>query len=195
MERDREATEQRLLDTVGQMIAEHGFEKIGINAVAAQSGVSKILIYRYFNSLDGLIAAYIRRHDFWLSSSFEFTDAAQVLPAVKEMLCRHIGQLRTDPVLRKLHRWELSCNNDIVAALRAQREKVGMDLIEQVCALSGRPRQETAALAALITAAITYLAMLGDSCPVFNGINIDEDDGWELIYNEITSLMDRLFAN
>lgn len=34
-ERDREATEQRLIDTVGKMIAEDGFEKTGINAVAA----------------------------------------------------------------------------------------------------------------------------------------------------------------
>ena len=40
-ERDREATEKRLLGTIGQMINDNGFEKIGINAVAAQSGVSK----------------------------------------------------------------------------------------------------------------------------------------------------------
>ncbi|MEG0647254.1 MAG: TetR/AcrR family transcriptional regulator, partial [Bacteroides sp.] len=51
VERDREATEKRLIDTIGQMVAEQGFEKIGINAVAAQSGVSKILIYRYFGSV------------------------------------------------------------------------------------------------------------------------------------------------
>ena len=43
-ERDRETTERRLLDTIGQMITESGFEKIGINAVASQSGVSKILM-------------------------------------------------------------------------------------------------------------------------------------------------------
>lgn len=35
-ERDREATERRLLDTIGKMIAEDGFEKIGINAIATQ---------------------------------------------------------------------------------------------------------------------------------------------------------------
>ena len=56
-ERDREATEKRLLDTIGKMIAEDGFEKIGINAIATQSGVSKILIYRYFGSVEGLMAA------------------------------------------------------------------------------------------------------------------------------------------
>ncbi len=47
-EHDRDATESRLITAVGQMIEENGFEKIGINAVAAKSGVSKILRYRYF---------------------------------------------------------------------------------------------------------------------------------------------------
>lgn len=195
MERDREATEKRLLDTIGQMIREQGFEKIGINAVSAQSGVSKILIYRYFNSIDGLIAAYIRKHDFWLNAAFEISDTTQVLPAVKEMFLRHIGRLRTDPVLRKLYRWELSCNNDIIASLREQREKAGMNLIEQVSALSGRPKQDIAVLSTLIIASTTYLAMLGDFCPVYNGINIDEDKGWELIYKEVENLLDRLFTN
>ena len=58
-ERDREATEKRLLDAIGKMIAEDGFEKIGINAIATQSGVSKILIYRYFGSVEGLMTAYL----------------------------------------------------------------------------------------------------------------------------------------
>lgn len=195
MERDREATEKRLLDTIGQMIIEQGFEKIGINAVSAQSGVSKILIYRYFNSMDGLIAAYIRKHDFWLNTSFEFSDTVQMLPTIKEMFYKHIERLRIDPVLRKLYRWELSCNNDIIKSLREQREKVGMNLIEQVCTLSGRPKQEIAVLSAIITTSTTYLAMLGDYCPVFNGISIDDDNGWKQIYKEVVNLLDKLFAD
>ena len=195
MERDREATEKRLLDTIGQMIIEQGFEKIGINAVSAQSGVSKILIYRYFNSIDGLIAAYIRKHDFWLNTSFEFSDTVQMLPTIKEMFYKHIERLRIDPVLRKLYRWELSCNNDIIKSLREQREKVGMNLIERVCTLSGRPKQEIAVLSAIITTSTTYLAMLGDYCPVFNGISIDDDNGWKQIYKEVVNLLDKLFAD
>ena len=195
MERDREATEKRLLDTIGQMIIEQGFEKIGINAVSAQSGVSKILIYRYFNSIDGLIAAYIRKHDFWLNTSFDFSEKVQMLPTIKEMFYKHIERLRIDPVLRKLYRWELSCNNDIIKSLREQREKVGMNLIEQVCNKSGRHKQEIAVLSAIITTSTTYLAMLGDYCPVFNGISIDDDNGWKQIYKEVVNLLDKLFAN
>ena len=50
--RNRKATEQRLLSAIQELIEESGFEKLGINAVASKAGVSKMLIYRYFGSLD-----------------------------------------------------------------------------------------------------------------------------------------------
>lgn len=195
MERDREATEKRLLETIGEMIAEQGFENLGVNAVAAQSGVSKILIYRYFGSLDGLIAAYIRQHDFWLASSFDFSDTAQIVPAVKEMFRRHMERIQQDPILRKLYRWELSSNNEMVKELREQREKVGLALIKQVCKRTGRPQQEIAAMSSLVTASVTYLAMLGDYCPVYNGIKIGEKSGWKKMYREVEKLVDKVFSD
>ena len=78
-ERDRDVTEQRMLKAVGEMIRRDGFEKLGVNAVAAHCGVSKILIYRYFGSLDGLLAAYIRQHDFWINFRSTFP-AARICP-------------------------------------------------------------------------------------------------------------------
>lgn len=195
MERDRESTEKRLLETIGEMIAEQGFENLGVNAVAAQAGVSKILIYRYFGSLDGLIAAYIRQHDFWLASSFDFSDTAQIVPAVKEMFRRHMERLQQDPILRKLYRWELSSNNEMVKELREQREKVGLALIKQVCKRTGRPQQEIAAMSSLVTASVTYLAMLGDYCPVYNGIKIGEKSGWKKMYREVEKLVDKVFSD
>ena len=108
-ERDREATEKRLLDTIGKMIAEDGFEKIGINAIAAQSGVSKILIYRYFGSVEGLMAAYIRQHDFWLNFPLEYPSREKLAAFVKSMFQGQIEQLRNNPTLKRLYRWELSC--------------------------------------------------------------------------------------
>ena len=58
--KNRQATEMTLIKAVNDIIEESGFEGLGINAVAAKAKVSKMLIYRYFNSLDGLIAAYIQ---------------------------------------------------------------------------------------------------------------------------------------
>ena len=54
--KNRQATEMTLITAVNDIIEESGFEGLGINAVAAKAKVSKMLIYRYFNSLDGLTA-------------------------------------------------------------------------------------------------------------------------------------------
>lgn len=191
MERDREATEKRLLETVGQMIAEEGFEKIGINAVASQSGVSKILIYRYFGSVEGLMAAYIRQHDFWLNFPLEFPARENINAFVKDIFRRQIELLRRNPTLKRLYRWELSCDNEMIRQLREQREKVGITLIERICELTGQRQEEIAALASLLSASITYLVMLEEYCPVYNGIPLNDDSGWEQIEEGIGNLIDK----
>ena len=55
MKKDRELTEQRIFDAVGRIVESDGFEAVGINAVANESGLSKILIYRYFGSIDSCV--------------------------------------------------------------------------------------------------------------------------------------------
>lgn len=194
-ERDREATEKRLLNTIGKMIAENGFEKIGINAIASQSSVSKILIYRYFGSVDGLMTAYIRQHDFWLNFPLEFPSREELPSFVKKMFQGQIEQLRSNPTLKRLYRWELSCNNDMIVKLREQREKVGINLVEKVSELTGHPQKEIAVMASMLTASITYLVMLEDFCPVYNGIHLNENSGWEQINEGIEFLIDKIFQH
>ena len=159
IERDREATEKRLLETIGKMISNDGFEKIGINAVATQSGVSKILIYRYFGSVEGLMAAYIRQYDFLLNFPIEFPNREQLPSFVRNIFQEQIEQLRNNPTLKRLYRWELSCNNDMIVKLREQREKIGVTLVEKVSELTGYPQKEIAVLASFLSASITYLVM------------------------------------
>ena len=189
--RDRKATEKRLLDTIGKMIAENGFEKIGINAVATRSGVSKILIYRYFGSVDGLMAAYIQQHDFWINFPLEIPDREQLPTFLKKMFQGQIEQLRNNPTLKRLYRWELFSDNEMIAKLREQREKTGVELIDTVTALTGFPRKEIEVMATILTASITYLAMLEEFCPIYNGIAIKQDSGWMQISNEIDAIIDR----
>lgn len=193
VERDREATEKRLLKTIGEMISNEGFEKIGINAVATQSGVSKILIYRYFGSVEGLMAAYIRQHDFWLNFPLEFPERDQLPVFVKKMFQGQIEQLRSNPTLKRLYRWELSCNNDMIVKLREQREKIGVNLVEKVSQLTGHPQQQIAAMASILTASITYLVMLEDFCPVYNSIPLNNDSGWKQISEGVEVLIDNFF--
>ena len=191
IEKGRAATEKRLLDTIGEMVAEKGFEKIGINAVSAQSGVAKILIYRYFGSVEGLMAAYIRQHDYWINFPRQLPRREELPVFLKKMFRRQIEQLHHDPTLRRLYRWELSSKNDMIEGLCRQREETGLWLIHAVSKLTGSDPREVAALATIISASITYLVMLEDFCPKYNGIPLDNEHGWEQISNTIDGLIDQ----
>lgn len=193
IEHDREATENKLIVAIGQMIEEHGFEKIGINAVAAKSGVSKILIYRYFGSIDGLITAFIRKNDFWLNFPNKFPEKDDIPSFLKNVFHKMVKQLRTNSVLRRLYRWELSSYNNIIEVVRRQREVAGNKIIANISRIMMCEPQSLAGIATLITSSITYLAMLEDNCNVYNGIRIDQDAGWKQITDVIDMIIDNTF--
>ena len=56
--RDRAVTEERMLAAVGEVLARDGFHAVGINAIAREAGVDKVLIYRYFGGLGELLQAW-----------------------------------------------------------------------------------------------------------------------------------------
>lgn len=192
-ERNRETTEKRLLDTVSEMVAENGFETIGVNAIANKSGVSKILIYRYFGSVEGLLAAYLHQNDFWINYPKSISPEQTLPEFVKAMFHGQLRQLRENPTLRKLYRWELSSNNALIINLRKQREKAGIDLINEVCRVSGKTKENIASVATIISTSIAYLMMFSDVCPDYNGLRLDEDKGWKSIENGIDELIDNFF--
>ena len=66
MARDRAHTEEKILAALGAILAEPGgSRRIGVNAVATRAGVDKVLIYRYFGGLEGLLAAFAEKTDLW----------------------------------------------------------------------------------------------------------------------------------
>ena len=188
--KNRQTTGMNLIKAVDELIEENGFEGLGINAVAAKAGVSKMLIYRYFNSLDGLIAAYIQQHDYWINFDEQLPDEEHIGEFIKEIFKRQIAMLRQSYTLRRLYRWELTSNNIFIKELREKREAKGVWLVDAVSKLSKHPQKETAAMASILTAAISYLSLLEENCPVFNGINIQTEDGWKELEEGINILID-----
>lgn len=189
-ERDRQLSEDKLLDTVGELITEVGFEKLGINQVAQRAGFSKNLIYRYFGSLDGLIYAYMKKHDFWANAQNEVPDMRDLRAYLKDFYRREIDEMRRNVALKRLRRWELSADNKIVAEIRAQREKNGVRFLDMMSELVGIDRDKVQAVSTLIDAGIGHLTLLEDNCPVYNGIDIQSTTGWLQIAGGIDWLID-----
>ena len=188
--KNREQTEEKILEAVGSIIENQGFEKVGINAIATEAGVSKMLIYRYFGGVEELIAQYLIQKDYWAN-----TDAAMINPeavgdSLKSMFRRQVEQLRNDITLRRLYRWELSTNNQNIRQLRNRREENGCRLIKMVSALTGCPDAQVAALASILSASISYLALLEDQCQSYNGICLQTDEGWNQLMQGIEMIID-----
>ena len=83
----------------------------------------------------------------------------------------------------------------MIVKLREQREKIGVDLVKKVSELTGYPQKEIAVMASLLTASITYLVMLEDFCPVYNGIPLNQNAGWEQINEGIEVFINKIFQN
>lgn len=189
-ERDRELSEEKLINAVGDLIQKVGFENIGINQVAKHAGFSKNLIYRYFGSLDGLIYAYMKKHDFWVNTIIEIPDINNLKEYLKGLFRRQIIDHRGNVAFKRLRRWELSTNKDIVEEIRAEREKNGIEFIELMSKFTKIGQKDVRAIATLVNAGLTYLVILEEVCPIYNGIDIQSDEGWNQIAEGIDLLID-----
>ena len=65
MPRNRQLTESRIREAAIALLQERGFEDWGVNAIARQAGVDKVLIYRYFDSVEGLLETIVQETAFW----------------------------------------------------------------------------------------------------------------------------------
>lgn len=193
--KNRDLTELALLKAVDDLIEEDGFENLGINAVAAKAGLSKMLIYRYFESLEGLIVAYIERNDYWINLELELPEVEHLEVFVKKIVHDQIVMLRNSYTLRRLYRWELSVKNKVIKELRERREAKGLMLIDAISRLTNRPKEEVAAMATLLSSSITYLILLGENCPVYNGFGLQSEDGWEQLEKGMDQIIDNWIKN
>ncbi len=63
-----EATpKEQLFQTAARLFYQHGYRAIGVDTIAAESGIGKMTLYRHYPSKDDLIVAYLRNSDqvFW----------------------------------------------------------------------------------------------------------------------------------
>ena len=188
--KNREQTEEKILEAVGSIIENQGFEKVGINAIATEAGVSKMLIYRYFGGVEELIAQYLIQKDYWANTDAAIINPEAVGDSIKSMFRRQVEQLRNDITLRRLYRWELFTDNQNIRQLRNRREENGCRLIKMVSALMGCSDAQVAALASILSASISYLALLEDQCQSYNGICLQTDEGWNQLMQGIEMIID-----
>ncbi|MGY0040667.1 TetR/AcrR family transcriptional regulator [Pedobacter sp. NJ-S-72] len=84
--KNKENTKRKLLDAVGVILKKDGFSGLGVNKVAKLSGVSKILIYRYFGDFNQMVRAYVVENNFWTNNLAEPSVSEGSTPSIQELI-------------------------------------------------------------------------------------------------------------
>lgn len=194
--KNRADTEKRLIKAVGEILAESGFGRLGVNAVARQAGVDKVLIYRYFSGLDGLIKAYANSDQFWPSTGEilgegERYDALMKRPfgdIMAEVFRRYAMAIRSRPLTLEILAWETIERNALTVELEQVREAMGLELMG-LLTQTETPPGDWQAVSVIFTGAIHYLAIRGRKIRFFSGMDLSSDREWVRLIDTMAGLV------
>jgi AcrR family transcriptional regulator len=194
MARDKEETKARILAAVGKLLASSGFKQLGVNAIAREAGVDKVLIYRYFENLPSLLQTFGKQSNYWITVEELIGDESTVeAESLNEwmvlLLTRFLHDLEQRPLTQEIMRWELLEGNELtheLAQVRDQMATQSLEFLRQKCSFP--PDKDIPAISAVLIAGIVYLVLRTKVSHTFLGIDFGSPDGWRRIEAAIASL-------
>ena len=200
MARDRQATEKKILEAVGRILAEKGFHNVGINAVARQARIDKVLIYRYFGGMPELLRAYAEAGSYWPTiEEVAGGDPGRLrgLPpqeAVATLLCNFARAVRKRPVTLEILAWEAIERNELTKVLEKVRKDFTKKLYRVISVNGSRAAGDMAAIVTLVRAGINYLAVRSRKVGSYGAVNIRSEAGWQRLESAIRVICGQCIA-
>ncbi len=190
-------TEKNLLEAVSHIIENDGFSKIGVNRIANQAGCDKVLIYRYFGGLDGLLVEWAKRHDYYSFAYSEFIETIKraeekdIRQIVKDVLLRQLHYLKDNVLMQELLVWELSGQSSFKGILEA-RERSGYQLQEELNRYPDHGNDTDMSIAMIISA-INFIVLFTRQYHRFNGIDFSKPEAWDRLETQVSRYVDFIF--
>jgi len=194
MHRDKGETRKRILAAVGKVLTQSGMAEIGINSIARQAGVDKVLIYRYFGSLEELLETYAEESSFWPDSAELLGDQAGLKrpggarEALSLMLVGQLNEIRRRKATQEILRWEVMEANVLTDYLKDNRDKQTSEILGGL-SMAEKSSKDLEALVALINAGITHLVLLSKTSDKHLGIDLHSNFGWQRLSKLIRELV------
>ncbi len=194
---ERENTETRILDAVGTILSRKGFRYLGVNGIAREAGVDKVLIYRYFGGLQPLLRTYFTRRKYWPSTEeiLETAGEKDADPATRAyaILRGYLRELKKSDAAREVLRGEIAGREDVAVETAEERYRQGMELLD-LLREPGKEIEGLTEMAALLSAGFTFLLLRRDVSSRYLGLDLRKDETWERLERAIHLLVRLFFA-
>jgi len=202
MTRDRFATRAAIIDSAAKLVAAKGVGALGVNGLADAAGCDKVLIYRYFGGLDGVLQALGAERMLWpavqvLDGSDGDGDAS-LADAVHAILLEEWAALTGGALMLGASASELVDANSLgsaTASQRAERHASMIDALREIYRVP--PYVDLPALVEILSAALTLFALraahangggAGEAPPHARAFDPATPAGWRRIEKTMTAL-------
>lgn len=199
--RDRAATEERILAAVGEVLARDGFAAVGVNAIAREAGVDKVLIYRYFGGLPELLRAWGASGRFWPSVEeliAELPAPLMSLPLHERYALffeRFIDALRARPLTLEILAAEIVTRNELTAILETERESWGAQAESTIGGDAWQRLPQLRGLTLLLVAGVQYLLVRSRTMRIFGGLDLRSDAAWDVLKASLRHMAMQMLAD
>jgi len=189
-----------VLTAVGQVLARDGFSAVGINAIAREAGVDKVLIYRYFGGLDALLRAWGTSGRFWPSVDELLGDTPEAvlsLPLADRYAVffdRFVDALRARPLTIEIMAAEIQERNELAAILEEEREQWGAQAEAIFGGEQFESRPHLKGITLLLVAGVQYLLIRARKIRVFGGVDLKSDGDWENLKGSVRAMAKQVLS-
>ena len=189
--RNRAATTERIIDALEQVLTERGFEGVGINTIAETAGVSKVLIYRYFGGLEGLLAYYVGMGRLiphytpaWLEQ-IQPVQPADLAPIWSGQSLQLFRQFRSSRAAREVLKATVKENDSLADVVSKAQDAELTQLVNQLAFIKGSDHQATSAV---ILGALSYLTIQAQIDRPVIGLDLRSEAGWQRIEDAVKAI-------
>jgi AcrR family transcriptional regulator len=194
--RNRANTEAKIIKAATELLANEGFQALGINKIAAAAGVDKKLIYSYFGGMEGVIEHIANDLKLWFGSEPKPKEFINYAEMTSELLGQYLKTLREEKMLRHILLWELSDNSDSLKTLEQSRSIMfGKWFMQMKGELESPSEVDAPAINAILLAAMHYLTIRADTLGRFAGLDLKTEADWQRVQNAASSIIHEIYKD